>query len=793
MNRTDDRLLPVLLICAQAAVWPGAPLVRGTVPSASALLVAALVAGVVTAALALRRTRPVATLVVVAAACALGAGPLPAGAMAVLGTAGVALALFTVATEGDAFTAVLCVGALAAWQLLQGISLHGLSDRDGLDLVLTVLLYAAVCGAGLLVRRTRRARRAAEQLLERAESERHRLPAFERRRMERELHDVSAHHLTAVVVTAGAALGLRDRRPELAEEALEYAVETGRDVSRALGAVRAPAPSRGRAPAPEERLLDLVAGFRRLDQQVDCEIAPLPDGAVADAAYGIVREALTNVARYAPGAHTRVLCRYGDTRTDVVVTSTPPKAGAVAHGAGLGGGRGQGFLQSRAREAGGRVRSGPTAEGGWEVRAVLPGRTAATVEPSAPRNYRVAQVVAAAGLVLQPLLPALVIRAGDTSSGTTVSAGVLFALLAAGQAVALLWLRRAPRTAYGMLLGLALLWPVAMAVGNYGGPVLLPPALSLPATCAALAVRPTRTATPRKRRGVVPKGGSAAMEPVHERGSGRPSPARGHVTAMPLMVLVHAAAATTAVLDRGTTVPLWMVIAGTTAGATLTGTAAHLTGRRRTRRRQADRRAHDERFAAWTEEAVRDAWTERRRIAAGLETTVLARTADMVTEAEAGRLEATAARAREALAAMRALLDTVRDGETEIGLRPQPTLRALDLLAHQLRATGRDIEIQLTDRVPERLPTAIDLAAYRAAETVLAAGGDEPAMLALDVENDTLTLTATGVSGAADPAVRERLTTRVAAVGGTLTTGPQGTVRLRLPLAAAPDNEERHR
>ncbi|CAM5522548.1 hypothetical protein SALBM135S_02150 [Streptomyces alboniger] len=30
--------------------------------------------------------------------------------------------------------------------------------------------------------------------------------------MERELHDVSAHHLTAVVVTAGAALGLRDRR-----------------------------------------------------------------------------------------------------------------------------------------------------------------------------------------------------------------------------------------------------------------------------------------------------------------------------------------------------------------------------------------------------------------------------------------------------------------------------------------------------------------------------------------------------------------------------------------------------
>jgi signal transduction histidine kinase len=773
MNRTDDRLFPVLLICAQAVVWPGAPLVRGTVPPASALLVAALVAGVVTAALALRRTRPVATLVVVAAACALGAGPLPAGAMAVLGTAGVALALFTVATERDAFTAVLCVVALAVWQLLQDISLHGLSDRDGLDLVLIALLYAAVCGAGLRVRRTRRARRADEQLLKRAEFERHRLPAVERRRMERELHDISAHHLTAVVVTAGAALGLRDRRPELAEEALEFAIETGREVTRALGAVRAPAPSRGDAPSPEERLLDLVAGFRRLDQRVDCEIDPLPDGTVAEAAYGIVREALTNVARYAPGAHTRVLCRYGDTRTDVAVTSTPPPAGAVAHGTGLGGGRGQGFLRSRAREAGGTVHSGPTAEGGWEVRAVLPGRTATTVEPSTPRSYRVAQLVAAAGLVLQPLLPVLVIRADEASSTTRVSAGVFFALLAAGQAVALLWLRRAPRTAYGMLLGLALLWPVAMAVGNYGGPVLLPPALSLLATCAAL-----------------------VMGVPHERGSDRTAPARGHVATLLLTVLVHATAATIAVLDRGTAAPVWAVVVGTTVAATLTGTAAYLAGRLRTRRRQADRRAHGERLAAWTEEAVRDAWTERRRIAAGLETTVLARAADMVTEAEAGRLDATATRAREALAAMRTLLDTAREGETAAVLQPQPTLQALDLLAHQLRATGRDIEIRLTDRVPERLPTAVDLAAYRAAETLLAAGGEEPAMLELDVDDGTLTLKATGVPRAAALGVQERLTTRVAALGGTVTTGPQGTVRLRLPLAVAqdtPDNEERHR
>ncbi|MDQ1005781.1 hypothetical protein QFZ82_000266 [Streptomyces sp. V4I23] len=521
------------------------------------------------------------------------------------------------------------------------------------------MLYAAACGVGLLVRRSRRARHAAEQLLKRAEAESRRLPAVERRRMEREMHDVSAHHLTAVVVTAGAALGLRDRRPELAEEALRFAVETGREVTRALGAVRAPSPSREDLPSPEERLQDLVRGFRRLDQRVDCEIDPLPDGVVADAVYGIVREALTNVARHAPGAYTRVLCRFGDTRTDVVVTSAAPPTGAAAHAAGLGSGRGQAFLRSRAREAGGTLHSGPTADGGWEVRAVLPGRISAPVERSAPRSHRLAQVTAAVGLCLQPLLPTLVIRGETTSSGPQVSAGVLFVLLAAAQAVSLLWLRRAPRAALGILFALALLWPVAMAAGQYTGPVVLPPALSMLVSCAALAADAARTA--------------AGRAPAENR------PRALLLSARPVAFLVvHAAAAIFAVLSRGTTVPVWVVAASATAGVSLAVGAAGWSGALRGRRHGAARGTGEERLAAFTEDAVRDGWAERRRIAAGLETTVLARTADMVRQAQAGRLDTTAERAREALAAMRALLDAVREGETDRDLRPQPTLQAAE-------------------------------------------------------------------------------------------------------------------
>ncbi|WP_329036643.1 histidine kinase [Streptomyces sp. NBC_01725] len=769
MKRTDDRFLPVLLLGVQAAVWPGYALTRGAAPDAADLLAVALAGGLVAAALAARRTRPVPVLTLVAVVCAIGAGPLPTGAVAVLGTAGVALALFTVATERDTTTALLCVATLTVWQLTYGISLHGLNGGQGLDLVLTALLYATATGTGLFARRRRAERSAAERRLERAESERHRLPAAEQRRMERELHDVSAHHLTAVVVTVEAALGLRERRPELAGKAVEFAAGTGREVTRALSAVRAPAPSPGDLPA-QERLRELVAGFQALGLPVTCETEALPDGSVGDAAYGIVREALTNVIRHAPGAPTTVRCVYGDTHTDVVVRNAPPKVPgtgtATGSGAarsdgplkGLGGGRGQNSLRGRAREAGGTLTSGPTPDGGWEVRAVLPGRNRTVHAAAVPREYRIAQFVTAAGLCFQPFLPFFLVRVSETPSGPGVSAGALFALLATAQVLTLLFLRQAPRTALGVLLVLAGLWPAAMEASGYAGPVLLPPALSVLATCVALAVVAGGT------------NGSVAA------GSWFPPVAAA---------VVHTAAATAAVLSRGGATPVWefpLVALAMTAPVL----AARSFGTGYGHRRRTAREQQRDRLATLVEEAVRDAWAERRRITAGLETTVLARTAEVVREAEAGRLAETSERAREALSAMRALLETVHTAEPTTELRPQPTLQALDLLVGQCRATGREVDVRLTDRVPKRLPPEVDIAAYRVAETILQAGGDEPALLVLDATDRVLTLTATGVSGATGPVARERLVTRADALGGTLTTEEPGTVLLRLPWSAVP-------
>jgi signal transduction histidine kinase len=95
---------------------------------------------------------------------------------------------------------------------------------------------------------------------------------------------------------------------------------------------------------------------------------------VSLALYRGAQEALTNVARYAPGAMTRVLLRYDPDRTTLSIEDRAPAGPAVRTSAGLsevGGGRGLAGMRERLERAGGTVHAGPT-DGGWRVDLDVP-------------------------------------------------------------------------------------------------------------------------------------------------------------------------------------------------------------------------------------------------------------------------------------------------------------------------------------------------------------------------------------------------------------------------------------
>jgi signal transduction histidine kinase len=123
-----------------------------------------------------------------------------------------------------------------------------------------------------------------------------------------------------------------------------------------------------------DQLASLVDDFRRdtgaeVTLRVDGESRPLP----AEASLALFRgaqEALTNVARYAPGAVTAVTVTYQADKTVVTVEDrvSAPQTMILAD---AGGGHGLTAMRERAARAGGTATAGPTA-GGWRVELEVP-------------------------------------------------------------------------------------------------------------------------------------------------------------------------------------------------------------------------------------------------------------------------------------------------------------------------------------------------------------------------------------------------------------------------------------
>ncbi|MER7332327.1 MULTISPECIES: histidine kinase [unclassified Micromonospora] len=756
--------LPSALVGAQLLIWPGLPLLSGDAPGVAATS-AGLVAAVVTLlALGWRQRRPLPVLGVVLAAQTLGRLGASPDDLLVLSLAEL-VAIWSVAVRAPGRVVRVALAASTLWVASVNLPRFDTAAAYLGEVVVAVLGYLLAAGLGRSRRHWVTGRAAVAGRLVAVEAEARQAAETERHRLARELHDVSAHHLTSIVVTVGAAERLAARRPELAAEAVEFAARTGRETLVALRRLVVVMGDDTDVHRPlRRRLDDLVAGFHRLGQPVRLDRAgPEPPAALADVVHAVVRESLTNVVRHAAGADVsvRVAVDGGTVTVTVADTGVPGPTATFT----LGAGRGISGLRERVAALGGTLRAGPDGDG-WRVEARLPVGTDPGNPPSPVRSANGRSLVTAAlvgnALVL-PVAAALVSVETDVTLAGLRDPIVLLQLLllSVAHAAPLAWRCGRPWAAFAGVAGTVLLWPVtALLVGLPRGAefVLLTAGLADLAAVWAVA--------------------------AYARRAG-PTWLAAPVAATVLAVgLVGTAAADGSIAGEPVHVPVTVFMTVFVAGLLLApmvltwGGGALVRGRRR---RVLSR--EDDALAAAAARAVAAARAERERVGAGLRSAVLDRAGRLVVVADQGRLAEILVEARATLAAMRGLLDDLRADERPTPHGPQPTLADVGGLCASRQAGGRDVLLDAPATVPA-LPTDVDVSAYRLVEAALDAGAG-PARVVLRLVGGELRVSVTGLPTAADPLVVAGLRARVDALGGRLALR-RGELRARLPLPSVP-------
>jgi len=337
------------------------------------------------------------TLALVAA---VGVRRFDAAAACLLATVPSLLAVVTDRPLAYGFAIVVACGLLAwaaagdgrprAWLALAALAAVTLAvvhvDSPGNEgIVLCTFALTAVAGRAWAERRRegRAASATAAELRAQHEAAIEQAARGERLRLARELHDVASHAVGAMVLQAGAALALRERDPAAAREAVATVRAAGAEATdeldRLFGLLDAgtvgPA---GHAAHAEHDLGALAGRMRAGGLAVEVTGEPPDDPATAATVYRVVQEALTNAARYAPGARVDVaLARHEGTLVVTVADDGPGAAhGRVARPGeppvATGGGFGLVGLAERVRALGGELSAGPRTGGGFAVSARLP-------------------------------------------------------------------------------------------------------------------------------------------------------------------------------------------------------------------------------------------------------------------------------------------------------------------------------------------------------------------------------------------------------------------------------------
>lgn len=395
-HRNDMWLALALLVSAVISAWLGK--VAGFYGENTPAFGWALVyVAALTLPLALRRRFPELTLVVVALAFFVGVSArIPE---VYVGNVAVFIAMYTVgAWVSDRRRATIVrltiIGGMFVWLLVVtfqaaidpdggGPSRAGLFSPFAAWMIIQFLVNAAFFGGayffGERAWADARSRSALEERTVELEREREltaaQAVALDRVRIARELHDVVAHHVSAMGVQAGAARTVLDHDADAARDALVTVESSAREalveLRQLLETLRTPdADTPAASTVHLDAIPELIAHANENGLPTTFSVVGRPTDLpelVQVNLYRIAQEALTNARRHGgPDAAADVRLRYADDHAELEVANSGRDRVPGRTGLGIVG------MRERAMASGGTLEAGPRARGGFLVRVRVP-------------------------------------------------------------------------------------------------------------------------------------------------------------------------------------------------------------------------------------------------------------------------------------------------------------------------------------------------------------------------------------------------------------------------------------